>query len=259
MCSGRASAMVTSPPAIPTAARYVAATTRSGTTGVTSRPERLDALDLNARRSRAGDHRPHVAQHRGQVGHLGLLGGVLDHRRALGQDRRHQQVVRRRVTGVLEHDPRADQPAPRHVPRTSPWDDSKRAPMAVRPLRWKSMGRSPKSSPPGIGTRTEPQRARRRPAPRSRPASARPARRGPRDQLALRRRGHARHPRCGALHRCSRAAQHVRHGVDVGDPRHVREDVAALGQEARRHQLENGILRTTGPDGAPERAGSTTI
>ena len=76
--------------------------------------ERLHALDLNARRAGAAHHRPHVAEHGGQVGHLGLLGRVLDHRRALGQHRRHQQVVRRRVARVLQDHPRADQAAARH-------------------------------------------------------------------------------------------------------------------------------------------------
>ena len=52
---------------------------------------------------------------------------------------------------------------PGTVPRTSPWEDSKRAPMAPRPLRWKSIGRSPKSSPPGSGMRTVPHRARSSP------------------------------------------------------------------------------------------------
>jgi hypothetical protein len=53
---------------------------------------------------------------------------------------------------------------PSTCPRTSPWEDSKRAPMAVSPLTWKSMGRSPKSSPPGSGIRTSPQRASRSPS-----------------------------------------------------------------------------------------------
>ena len=52
---------------------------------------------------------------------------------------------------------------PGTVPRTSPCEDSKRAPIAVSPLMWKSIGRSPKSSPPGSGMRTVPQRAISRP------------------------------------------------------------------------------------------------
>ena len=121
MWSGRASATVTSPPAMPTAARKVAATTRSGTTAWRVGLERVDALDLDARGAGAAHDRPHGAEHLGQVGDLGLLGRVLDHRGALGQHRGHQQVVGRRVAGVLEDHPGADQAAARRpVPRTSP-------------------------------------------------------------------------------------------------------------------------------------------
>ena len=49
-------------------------------------------------------------------------------------------------------------------PRTSLPDDSKCTPMAASPLTWKSMGRSPKSSPPGNGMCTHPQRASRTPS-----------------------------------------------------------------------------------------------
>ena len=88
MWSGRASAMVTSPPAMPTAARYVAATTRSGTTawvtGRSSSTPSISMRDVPAPRTSA----PMARNMAGQVAHLGLLGRVLDHRGPLGQRRR---------------------------------------------------------------------------------------------------------------------------------------------------------------------------
>ena len=50
------------------------------------------------------------------------------------------------------------------------------------------------------------------------------------------------------------AAQHLGHDVDVGDARDVGQHAATLGEQAARHELECRILRTTCPDGAPERA-----
>ena len=75
----------------------------------------VDALDLDPRRPRPVHHRAHGAQHGGQVGHLGLLGGVLNHCRAFGQDRGHEEIVGGRVARVLEHHPSPDQPATGHA------------------------------------------------------------------------------------------------------------------------------------------------
>ena len=181
MCSGRASAMVTSPPGHADCGQVRRRHHPVGDHGVTGRPERLDPLDLNARGPGAAHHRPHVTQHGGQVGHLGLLRRVLDHGRALGQDRRHEQVVRRRVAGVLEDDPGADQAAARHGP----------AHLAVGRLEAGAHGGEagqvevdravPEVVPARAGaparSRNGPGGARGR---RPRPASARTARRGPR-------------------------------------------------------------------------------
>ena len=157
MWSARASSTTTSPPARPTAARKVAATTRSATT-VWSR---VRARRLPRPRSREVPapwmRAPIVGQERGEVRDLGLACGVLDHRRALGEHRGHQDVVGRGVARVLEDDTVAtSRPRPGRdhgaldvaVARSRtrrPWPQSA--------FRWKSIGRSPKSSPPGIETR----------------------------------------------------------------------------------------------------------
>ena len=52
---------------------------------------------------------PISVQHRGEVGDLRLAGGVLDHRRALREHGRHQDVVGGGVARELEHDPSADE------------------------------------------------------------------------------------------------------------------------------------------------------
>ena len=57
MWSARASAITTSPPAMPTAARKVAATTRSGMTRA-GRVQLVDPLDLDPRRARPAHHAP---------------------------------------------------------------------------------------------------------------------------------------------------------------------------------------------------------
>jgi hypothetical protein len=53
----------------------------------------LDALDADAAGAVAFDLRAHRDQHLGQVGDLGLLRGVLQHRLAFGQRGGHQQVL----------------------------------------------------------------------------------------------------------------------------------------------------------------------
>ena len=54
--------------------------------------------------------RPSSVSRLGQVLDLGLARRVLDHGRALGEHRRHEDVVGRRVARVLEHDAGPDEP-----------------------------------------------------------------------------------------------------------------------------------------------------
>ena len=255
MCSGRASAMVTSPPAMPTAAKYVAATTRSGTTRVAGGLQRLHSLDLKTRGPRTAHDRTHVAEHGGQVRHLGFLGRVLNDGRALGQHRRHEQIVRRRVARVLQDDPGADQPASRH----------RAAHLAVGRLEAGAHGAESaeveidRPVPEVVPTRERhPHRAA------TGEEEAEDDDRGPhlleelvgprRHQLAIGRSGHAHIPVVEALDLRTDTAQHLGHDVDVGDARDVGEHSAALGEQAARHQLQRRILRAACPDRAPERA-----
>ena len=216
----------------------------------------VDPLDLDARGPRPAHHRPHVAQHGGQVGHLGLLGRVLDDGRALGQDGRHRAGCPSPCDWGTRGRP-GSPPAgrPGTVPRTSPWEDSKRAPMALSPLTWKSMGRSPKSSPPGSGIRTvaaASQEQARGPPPT--PACARTARRA--------RRAPGRRPAgvvtaTSPLSRRSTAAPMARSTLAMVSTSSMRGTLDSTVQPSasrqRHHQLESRILRSACPDGALER------
>ena len=163
MCSGRASAMVTSPPARPTAARYVAATTRSGTTawcvGRSSSTPSISMREVPAPRTEAPMSHSIAARSAtsGSLAAFSITVVPLASTAAMSRLSVAVWLGYSSTTRVPTSRP------PGTVPRTSPWEDSKRAPMALRPLMWKSIGRAPKSSPPGRGTRTAPQRARRRP------------------------------------------------------------------------------------------------
>ena len=136
MWSGRASATVTSPPARPDRGQEGARPRRGrarrrGSAGLQLVDPSTSIREVPAPRT-LGAHR---AQEVGEVAHLGLARRVLDDGRALGQRRRHQQVVGRGVARVLEHDAGPDQAGrPARVPRRSRGEDSKRAPMAVEPV-----------------------------------------------------------------------------------------------------------------------------
>ena len=163
MCSGRASAIVTSPPAMPTAARYVAATTRSGTTawrvGRSSSTPSTSMRDVPAPRTTAPMSQSMAARSAtsGSLAAFSITVVPLASTAAMSRLSVAVWLGYSSTTRVPTSRP------PGTVPSTSPWEDSKRAPMAPSPLMWKSMGRSPKSSPPGSGMRTVPQRARRSP------------------------------------------------------------------------------------------------
>ena len=109
MWSARACRSSTSPPVIATAARNVAASTRSGIVSCFVGRERLDAFDLDRRRARALDLRAHRVEKVGQVGDLGLARRVLDHGRALRQRGRHEDVLGRTDARELERHRRARQ------------------------------------------------------------------------------------------------------------------------------------------------------
>ena len=99
----------TSPPARPTAATKVAASTRSAMARMVARAQLVDPFDLDAGGPRALDVRPHLGQHGGEVADLRFPGGVLDHGRALGEHGGHQDVVGCGVARELQDDAGADE------------------------------------------------------------------------------------------------------------------------------------------------------
>ena len=87
-----------------------------------------------------------------EVGDLGLAGGVVDAGRPLGEHRRGEQVLGRpdaREVEVMSAPCSRSANASRY-----PWLNLNVAPIASRPATCMSIGREPKSSPPGSDSRT---------------------------------------------------------------------------------------------------------
>ncbi len=84
---------------------------RSGMMRWRAPPSSVNALDLDALGAGALDARAHRDQEPGEVAHLGLSRGVLEHRRPLGEDRRHHQVLGAGHRDEVVGDPRALEPA----------------------------------------------------------------------------------------------------------------------------------------------------
>ena len=185
MWSKRASSTITSPPARPVAPDSVQATTRSGMTVCDGRRQRLDPSTSMRDGARPPDGGPHGAEVLRQVADLGLAGGVLDHRRALGERRRHHEVVGRRVARVVEHDAGADERGPDPPGADRPIDEAVGR-LEVGPHGGQAVhvevDRAASRSRRRRASRRGPGRSGRAAArgPRSRPASSLPARRGPR-------------------------------------------------------------------------------
>ena len=119
-----------------------------------------------------------------------------------------------------------------------------------------SIGREPKSSPPGMATRARPDPAEQRAEDDDRRPHAL-------DQLVRRLGAALGSPPdeqlvgCGPADVEAHADEQLGHGVDVGDLGDVAKPVLALGQQGGRHQLQGGILGSPDPDRALEgRAGA---
>ena len=176
----------------------------------------------------------------------------------LAGDRRHQQVVGRGVARVLEGEPRAAKAAARRgrparstVPRTT----KHVAPIAASPSRWKLTGRSRSRRPPAA--------AAHRPGAREQRAEHDDRGADLLDELGRRRRREAPRRTARQIDSSWSAAQWTRqpsspstdgHGVDVADARDVGEPEHALGEQARRHLLQHGVLRPARGDRPGERA-----
>ena len=253
MCSGRASSTSSSPPATATAARYVAAWMRSDTvrwpaafndprsTPLTTMPRRPDAADVGT----------HLDEHVAHVDDLWLAGGVVDRRRPVGEHGGRDDVLRGADAREREGDVGAVQPVGRRVQLAV--GELELAPIASSPAMCMSIGRAPKSSPPGIDRRTSPQRVSSGPSTlidaRIRSTSSYGAT-GTRSPSLVR----TSVPGSGLCERTPRAASSspmIATSLIAG---HVGELVHPVGEQARRHQLEHRVLRPGDPDRALQRA-----
>ena len=103
-CSGRAPRTVTSPCVMAAAIANVPATIRSGTVRCVAGMQRVDAVDLSVDVPTPPISRAHLHEHLAQVDDLRLAGGVVDDRRALGEDGGHQDVLGRADAREVEPD-----------------------------------------------------------------------------------------------------------------------------------------------------------
>ena len=71
---------------------------------VGGRVQHVDTLDGDGRGAGAGDLGAHLVQQHGQVDDLRLPGGVVDHRGAVGENRRHQDVLGGADAGEVQPD-----------------------------------------------------------------------------------------------------------------------------------------------------------
>ena len=248
MWSGRASAIVTSPPVMPAPATKVAATTRSGTTACRVGMQLVDPLDLNPRGAGPADHGAHGAQHGGQVDDLGLLGRVLDHRGALGQHGGHEQVVGGRVAGVLQHHLGADQPAALDVAPHLAVGDLEAGPHGGQPVDVEVDRPVAEVVAPGqrhvhlaAAGQEEAEDDHRGPHALHQLVG------GHRVEVLRRRGGDGQIAVAQPLHLGPHGPQHLGHGLHVVDEGHVGQHRAPLGQQAGHHQLEGRVLGPAGP------------
>ncbi len=216
--------------------------------------ELFDAVDLDVRRPRAADPGSHVGQEVGEVRDLGLTCRVLDHRGPFGEDRRHEDVVGGGVARVLEDHALADE-ATFGTPGHATLD------VAVHRLEHRTQGRQAVEVDVD-GAVPEVVATGERHAGPSRARQQRPEddHRGPHllDELVRRLGDEGRGrvddevsgPPVGpvgpALDLRADGLEDLGHDLHVDDARHAGEDVAALRQEARRHQLESGVLGAAG-------------
>ena len=108
--SATARSMTTSPAGHDRADRPGAGDDPVGHGRVGDRRERVDALDGDRRGAGAVDAGAHGDEHRAEVDDLRLAGGVVDDRGALGQHRRHDQVLGGPDRREVQPDRRAGQP-----------------------------------------------------------------------------------------------------------------------------------------------------
>ena len=222
---------------------------------VLGRVQLVDALDLDPRRARALDARPHRGEEGGEVADLGLAGRVLDDGRPLGEHRRHQDVVGRGVARELEHDA-GRRSGPR---RSGPLDV---AVLGLEVGAHRGERRSGGSRSGGCRSR---RRRASRPGPgrrgraagrgrRSRPASARRARRAPPAMSSAGAGESTTSSPCAGRSTLAPIAASTSAMMSTSAISGTfAQLVAALGEQARRHQLERRVLGPARPDRPMQR------
>ncbi len=219
---------------------------------VFDRGQALDALDSDRRAPRPQHVCPHTVEESGQVGDLGLAGGVVDDRGPLGQDRGHERVLRGTHAGELEQDPGAVEPVGRCL--DVPVRRLESGTQLFEPAQVHVDGSWPEVVAAGEGHPRPAESGQQR-------AEHHDGGPHPLDQLV----GGLGHDAGGMVdgelvgittgHRHAHRRQQIAHVFDIGDGRHVAQDVRALGQAGGGHQLEHRVL---GPaDGHDARQRST--
>ena len=233
--SGSVSSIRSSPPVTPASAMNEPISMWSGPTSCVQPPSSRLAGDGQHVGADAADVGAHLDQHPREVLHVGLAGGVADHRLARRQRGGHQRVLGRHHRRLVHEDVAGAQPAARRRRARCRASCSKLAPSARKASRCGSRRRRPITSPPGGGMSAWPKRASSGPASRNE-ARMRSACSRSTCASAVDAGGAQRDARC---RRATRRAtpmpsQHAQHRLDVADARHVAHDDLVGREDARR-------------------------
>jgi hypothetical protein len=210
-----------------------------GDDGVLDRLQLVDAFDRDDRGAGAGDLGAHLVQHHAEVLDLGLARGVLDDGAALGERRRHHQVLAAGHGRHVEDDRRALQPLALDVDVAVIEDDlgaHRGEPLQVLIDRPRADGAAARLRHPGP-TEARDQRAEHH----DRRAHGLHQIVG-RLELGLLRRRRADDHRALALDLAAELAQELGHGRHVLQLRDVLERAGPAGQERRGHHRQRGVL-----------------
>ncbi len=210
---------------------------------VCGRAEPVDTVDHQRGRARTVDLRAHRRQHRAEIGDLGLAGSIIDHGRALGQHTGHQQVLGGANAREVQPDGRSLQPAGRPGHQDARFDIN----------HGPELGQTVDMHVEGAGTDRVPtgERDSRLTAAGDQRAQHDDGCPDAADEVAVSRRaGPGRHvdrqQAVAVVPIDSRPErpQHVSHDRDIEDVRHGTKSRPAMGQQARGHQFEHGVLRS---------------
>ncbi len=129
-----------------------------GNNAVSAAAEALHAPDADGVRAGALDVGPHGVEEVGQVHNVRLLGGVFDDSATLGQHSGHHNIHGGTYGHYVQIYRRTHQTAVSGGVWMKPPSTDTSAPIVVKPLMCWSMGRTPKSHPPGMATVASPKR-----------------------------------------------------------------------------------------------------